>query len=147
MAETITHRDFGELRWEQEYSWWFTQLRLPSGDWLDMIVDPGDGDRFAFLEPAANLFRWALGTEQRILRDAIRAELLELYNDIWQQGDEPELTADELMSRLEWTLLDISASPIVPVTFSYDAGDLFGGHSVAVKVDGELRFRDIDLRG
>ena len=52
-----------------------------------------------------------------------------------------------MTARLEWTLLSVSALDIVPVEFSYHAGELFGGHGVAVEVDAELRFRDIDLRG
>lgn len=77
----------------------------------------------------------------------MRAELLELYNDTWRQGEEPVLSAEGLTALLEWTLLTVSASEIVPVEFSYQAGELFGGHDIAVEVDAELQFCDIDLRG
>jgi hypothetical protein len=145
-SEKLTHPVLGTLGWLPDYSHWFTQLRLPSGEWLDVIVDPGDTDRYEFLPRAAKLFRWAFDNEQRVLATAIRAELLELYNDTWR-GDEPVLSAAELTARLEWTLLTVSASDIVPVEFGYHAGELFGGHGVAVEVDAELRFSDIDLRG
>jgi hypothetical protein len=145
--EILSNPVLGELRWEPKYDWWFSQIKLPSGDWLDVIVNPGDGDRYAFIEPAAKLFRWALDNEQRILADALRMELLELYNGAWRQGDEPVLTADGLAARLEWTLLVVSASDIVPVEFSYAAGELFGYHGVTIEVDAKLRFRDIELRG
>ncbi len=101
----------------------------------------------ATLERATILFRWALENERRLLREAVEGELLELYNDTWRQGNEPVLTADELTARLEWHLLAISSSDIVPVEFGYGAGDLFGYHSVTVEVDADLRYRDIDLRG
>jgi hypothetical protein len=145
VAESLKHPVFGKLHWEQKYSWWITQIRLPSADWLDVIVNPGDEDRFAFIEPAAKLYRRAMKAERRILRDAIREELLELYNDTWRQSDDRRLTATELMNRLEFSLIDIDT--VVPVTLSYEAGDLFGGHGVAVEVDDELQFQDIDLRG
>ncbi len=146
-SEYYTHPILGTLGWLPEFGHWFTQLRLPSDEWLDVIVDHSDSERFEFLPRAAELFRWAFENEQRMLGDSIRAELLEMYNDTWRQGDEPALSEDELTMRLEWTLLTVSASEIVPVEFGYHAGELFGGHSVAVEVDAELRYRDVDLRG
>jgi hypothetical protein len=146
-SETLAHPIFGSLGWLPDYSHWYTQFRLPSGDWLDVIIDPGDGDRHEFLEPGAKLFRWALDNERRILSDAIQAELLELYNGTWRQSEEPELTAGELTARLDWQLVVVNASEIVPVEFSYGAGELFGYHGVTVEVDANLQFRDIDLRG
>ena len=38
MADSPTHAVFGELRWEAESSWWFTQMQLPSGDWLVQVL-------------------------------------------------------------------------------------------------------------
>ena len=76
-----------------------------------------------------------MANERQVLAEAIRAELLELYNDTWRQGDEPALSADELTTRLEWQLLDVRASGFVPIEFSYGAGELFGYHGVTVSVD------------
>ncbi len=146
-SETLSHPVFGELAWLPDYSHWFAQIPQADGYYLDVIVNPCDGDRHAFVEPAAKLYKWALKNKRRILADALREELLELYNDTWRQCDEPELTADELTARLELALVVVSASDIVPVEFSYLAGDLFGGHHPTIGVDAELRFRDIDLRG
>jgi hypothetical protein len=146
-SEHLLHPVLGTLGWLPDYSHWFVQHSLSSGGQLDVIVDPGDGDRFDFLNRAAELYRWAIDNERRVLSEALRAELLELYNDTWRQVDEPVLSADDLAARLEWQLLDISASEIVPVAFSYEAGELFGYHGVTVEVDADLRFRDVDLRG
>jgi len=137
----------GKLSWLPDFSHWFSQVRQPTGDRLDVIVEPGDDDRHAFIEPAARLFRWAMNHERRILRTAIREELLELYNSTWRQEDEQKLSAKDFADQLEWSLLTISASDIAPVEFSYEADDLFGGHGVTVDVDKELRFRSIQLRG
>jgi hypothetical protein len=144
--ETLEHSVFGSLTWDSKSGWWFTAYRLPSGAHLDVIIDPSDGDRYEFIEPAAALFQWALNNERRILHRAMKAELLELYNDTWRL-DDPELSEKELTARLAWHLLVVSASEIVPVEFSYGAEELFGNHSVAIEVDARKRFRDIDLRG
>lgn len=150
MAEASEHHDhpiLGTLSWSPEDSHWFTQVPLPGGGQLDVIVDPADGDRHEFLPRAAELYQWAVANERRVLGKAMRAELLELYNDTWRRNDSPELSAKELTARLEWQLLQISASDVVPVEFSYAASDLFGGHGVAIEVDDDLQFSDIDLRG
>lgn len=146
-AETFLHPVLGSLGWLPEYTHWFTQLRLPSGEWLDVIVDPGDSDRSEFLPRAAELFQWSFENERRILDECVRTELLELYNDTWRRQDEHTLSEEEFTTRLEWTLLTVSANEIVPVEFGYHAGEMFGGHGVAVEVDAELRYRDVDLRG
>jgi hypothetical protein len=145
-SERLSHPVLGELGWLPQYGHWFTQLFRPSGGRLDVVVDPGDEDRFGFLAQAAELFRWALDNERRVLADAMRAELLELYNGTWRQGGEPVLSARRLTARLGWALLTVSASETVPVEFGYDAGGLFGGHCVAVEVGAELRYRDVDLQ-
>jgi len=137
-SKHLTHPVLGTLSWQSDSSDWYSQHALPSGGQLDVIVDPGDGDRFEFLSRAAELYRWAMDNERWALSEAMQAELLELYNDTWRQGDEPVLSAEELTAQLEWQLLVISASEIVPVEFSYGAGELFGCHGVAVEVDADL---------
>lgn len=146
-SENLTHPILGTLGWLSEYSHWFGQLSAPDGGTLDLVVDPGDGDRYDFLPRAAELFQWAMANERRVLGKAMRAELLELFNDTWRQEPEPELTPAELTARLQWTFLKLSDSEIAPIVISYAAGELFGGHSVDVEIGSDFRFRDVDLVG
>ncbi len=146
-AETYTQPALAALEWQPKYEWWFQQRTLPSGEPLDVIINPSDADRHAFLSRAAELLEWALHNERAVLADAVRAELLTLYNDVWRNEEEPVLSADELIGRLEWQLLKISGFESVPIELSYYAGDMFGGHDPTVQLDGALRFRSIDLRG
>lgn len=140
------HPVFGELRWEAGRDCWFTQMRDAAGGWIDVSVTPDEGaDRLAVLDPAAELYTRAVRDERRILRTAIKRELLELYNDVWAQGE--QLTAAGLMERLEFSYIHIWPDGPVPVTLSYAAGELFGGHCVDVELDGQLRFEDINLVG
>ena len=144
MAESLTHAVFGELRWEAESSWWFTQMRLPSGDWLDVIVDPGDEDPSTFIEQAATLFRRAMDAERRILHEAVRGRMLDLY-DAWRQEGEPELSAAGLEERLELTFVRLDT--VSPIVLSYWPAEVFGGHSVDVMVDERLRVTGVGLVG
>jgi hypothetical protein len=147
VSETLTHPVFGSLGWLPKYSHWFTQYQLHSGHRLDVIVEPHNPDRIAFLKPAADLFRWGLANERSLFQEAAQTYLLELYNDGWRQEDDPLLSADDFSAQLEWELLKVSESEIVPVEFGYDAGDLFGGHGVFVETDASLRFRGAHLVG
>ena len=147
VPETLTHPVFGEARWQEQYGWWFAQVRDAAGEWLDIVIQPGDGDRLASIEPAAELYRRAVKSERRIIRAAIRDELLELYNDTWRQGDEPKLTAGQFLDRLEFVYIGLRPTWDVPIVFSYAAGELFGGHCVDVEVDGDLQVIDTTLVG
>jgi hypothetical protein len=144
-STTLKHLVFGKLRWE-ERGVWFAQIRDSSGEWLDVVVDPGDGDRMAVIEPAAALYKKATRSERRILRDAVRLELLELYNDTWAQ-DGDKLTAKQLIEQLEFVFLSLEPDSDIPIVLGYEAGDLFGGHTVDVEVDAKLKVIDVDLVG
>jgi hypothetical protein len=144
-ADELTHPVLGVLNWEADNSTWLGQRHLPDGGWLDVTIKPGEGDRHAFLKRAADIFAWALKNEREVLREAIQAELLELYNETWR-GSDPVLDAKELEDKLEWHHLEIRDSDVL-VEFTYGPGELFGGHGVAVELDAELKFHDVDLRG
>ena len=146
-SDRDSHPVFGQLEWQAEFSWWFTQYELPDGRAIDVTIDPGDGDRVHFLKRAADLFLWALANERRLLREAIGAYLLELFNESWRQADESPFDADGFEAELDWQALTISDSEVVPVEYGYDAGDWFGGHTVSVELDAALNFRGAHLQG
>lgn len=145
--ETVTHPVFGELRWEADSGWWYTQVRDAAGEWLDVVVEPDGEDRLTFLARAAELYSRTIRAERRLLRTAVGKELLELYNDTWRRSDEPELTADEFISRLKFAYVAIRPDWDTAVVLSYNAGELFGGHSVDVELDSQLRYLDVNLIG
>jgi hypothetical protein len=147
VSETLSHPDLGQLAWAPAPFHWSTEYRLTSGGRLDVFVEPYPSDRYAFLDRAAELFRWALDNEQRVFREALRADVLELYNDGWRQDGEPVLSEDEFAARLEWQLLKVKGSDAVPVEFWYDADWLFGGHAVVVQVGSGLQFQGAHLVG
>ncbi len=146
-SEHVTHQILGTLAWLPQYTHWFAQLTLPTGVQLDLVIGPVGGDHYEFLLRATELFRWAVANERAILATAVNTYLLELYTDGWQQGDLPVLDAARFTANLKWEFLKVSASELVAVNYGYDPGDLFWGHSVAVEVDAELRYRGTHLIG
>jgi hypothetical protein len=83
-----------------------------------LFIEPGDTDRHDFLPPAIDLFTWAVANERAILTEAVRDEVLELYNEVWRQRPARKLTARDLISRLQWELLVESDNDVVPVEFT-----------------------------
>lgn len=144
-TEFLTHPVFGTLGWLPQYLHWFAQPTRANGTRPDVILDPHDGDRYAFLPRAAELFLWAIDHQEALLDEAIRSMLLELYNERWCQEGDPELDAAAFKDVLCWDLLTIRAWTVQPVEFGYDPGELFGGHCLTVRVDGELRYRGAGL--
>jgi hypothetical protein len=150
--ETVTHPVFGELRWDAARSVWFTQVRDTS--WMiDVSVKPGDSDRLACLDRAADLYSRAIRAERQLLRTAIDNYLLELFNDNWRLADgqeemnQGELTAEEFAARLRFEFIKVSPSSRFAVELGYDAGDMFGGHAVFVRLDRNLRYLNAALIG
>jgi hypothetical protein len=142
----INHPVFGEIVWELPRECWFLQVPIPAGGIVDVSIKPHDQDPLLILDIAAETFQGVLRDERRILRDAIREELLELYNGTWCRAGH-KLTEPELMEQLRFEYLEINPGWVVPVILSYAAGDLFAGHSVDVEVDEQLQFSDINLIG
>ena len=146
-SKHLSHPVLGDLVWMPKCSFWAVRTSHPSGGEFDVIVNPSGGDRFEFLPRATELYQWAMANERQVLVKAMKAELLELYNDDWRQRGQPKLTAKKLVARLEWQMLEVKADSPAPIEFSYFGGDLFGKHVVTVQVDEALQFLDVDLRG
>ena len=150
--ETITHPVFGELRWEEPRSVWFTQVRDAS--WMiDVSVDPGENDPIACLDRAADLYSRALRAERQLLRTAIDNYLLELFNENWRLADgqdemnQVELTAEAFAARLRFEFLKVRPDSRFAVELGYHAGDMFGGHAVFVRLDRNLCYLNAALVG
>jgi hypothetical protein len=90
------------------------------------------------------LYCRAMNAEREILEEAVPKRLLDLY-ETWRQEGETELTAKELQDQLE--LIVVRIDTVIPITYSYDLGDVFGGHSVDVKVDKQLQVTGVNLVG
>jgi hypothetical protein len=146
--ETLTHPILGRLEWEAQYGYWSGQRPQPRGGMVDLQIKPADPSRRDRLKRAGDLFLWAMENEVPIRLGAVDNYLYDLYQH-WRQEEDPSLSAETFGDLLEWGMLAISDSEIVPVVFWYDdAGhDFFGGHVIVVKLDAELKYRDAHLVG
>ena len=88
VSETLAHPVLGKLTWDPLPSL-STDINLPRAAGWTCSFEPYPCERYAFLEQAAELFRSALDNQRRVFREALRAYVLELYNEGWRQADEP----------------------------------------------------------
>src|SRR5262249_43821256 len=87
----------GKLTWQDNYDWWEARISLPDNAVINVTITPDAvGDRDAIV--MASIFvKWAL-EHQHAAKVYCAGELLELYNDNWNDGD--AITADQFMAAI-----------------------------------------------
>lgn len=112
-------------------------LSIPYGE------APGGGEAEA-LQVAYRLFDAAEAWDARI-RGAIAAELLALYNEGWRGSEEPPLKAAEFLSRISLEAISVGGPELV--SFYFDDGGLFAGHTIDVGLWLDEDTIDVSLAG
>jgi hypothetical protein len=144
IIKELLHPVFGPLRWDVPYSWWVGGIEDSDGSIIELVLDPGDDERYNFLAGAAALFMRLEDAKERILRQAVDSKVFELY-ETWRNERERNLTVGGLIKELELMFIRIDTS--VPITLSYALGDVFGGHAVDVTVNEDLKVVGVSLTG
>jgi hypothetical protein len=143
MAEAFFNDVFGRLEWDRELGCWLGGIDWPPGRHTEVALWLSGDDLAADLRMAADSLEWLQAHEGQARRCAAE-EMLEVYNDTWQDEAGP-LTAAELFRRLE--LVRIGFEEDGSLLLTYDAGELFGGHLVDAEFGPDRSFRGADLVG
>jgi hypothetical protein len=112
---------------------------------IDLMLHTDDADD---LEPALQRARELLAGFSDYSRRAEEyavQELLPLKNDIWLEEDEAPVTAAEFKQRMILEALVFYAEG--DVTFYYQDGDLFWGHTIELRLDAADNFIHADIPG
>ena len=133
-----------QIRHTQYFTYWEAAISQKPGYDLKITIFPDGEDPQSFIETAARLYLEAMKRQQFLLHEAVQKELLELYNDCWRQ-DDVVLTFDKFVRHLRLDAFSVDTT--IPITLYYDAGDLFGGHAVAMDIDRNFVYQQYDLRG
>lgn len=140
----VTHPVLGELRWTKQAGEWVGRTSNAPGGWGVAVVDEhGTTER---LDASVALYLKAVRAERKILRTALREEVLELYNESWSGGT-GEFGEGELLSRLRLEVVSVNVDGYTAVELYYDGTELFGGHVLVIELDAKLKYQDCDLRG
>ena len=143
MAITIDVPPFGTLIYDERYNWYAGHAEWRGKD-AELVLSCGSDDADAAIRVAQQLFRAQADWDRRIADRALET-LLPLKNEVWLGEGERELTATEFTARM--TLQSIHVDESGDLTFWYDDGDLFWGHSIQVYGHIERGPQDAQIAG
>jgi hypothetical protein len=141
MAEAFFNDVFGRLEWDGELGCWLGGIDWPPGRHTEVALWLSGDDLAGDLRMAAEGLEWLQAHEGQARRTAAE-EMLEVYNDSWQDAEGP-LTGTELFGRLELARIEFEEDGTLLLT--YDAGELFGGHEVDAEFGPDRSFRGAGL--
>ena len=146
MARTpLQDKTFGTLTWDDTLDYWTGRAEIGGVGLVGISVDSEGSDDVAPSEAFENARRAyrAIREKEPAARDFAAEALLDMHNQAWNEGQ----ATDEETFVQKMILEDISFLPDGSAELFYNAGDLFGGHSIIVTLDEEGDFDDADLAG
>jgi hypothetical protein len=143
MAGAFFNDVFGRLTWDDNLGCWLGGIDWPPGLHTEVAIWVPAGDLLAGLRLAREGLEWLQEDEEGQACRCVAAEILEIYNDNWQ--DEEPITEDQLVRYLE--LVRIGFWEDGSLLLTYDAGDLFGGHLIEGEFGPDRTFRGAGLVG
>lgn len=134
----------GTLTWDDTLDYWTGEAVMAGIGPVRISVDTED-EEITPAEALANTHGTYLILRNREpeVRDFAAAALLETHNQAWSQGE----AIDEVAFAEQLSLEDISFHPDGSAELFYNAGELFGGHTVIVTVDEDGAFDDAQIAG
>ena len=141
MAKTLSDSVLGNIKWNDRYNWWEGESALNSGDRFSFSISVDSEDE-AIPPPIIERFNFLKQNENQIHQN-IAAQMLELFNDTWSEGE--QITEQDFIKTTK--LADASFSDDGDVELFYEDGDLFAGHSIVTTLDKSGKISDPYLAG
>ncbi len=143
MVEPIHDETFGRLEWDPILNCWLGGIDWPPGLHAEVAIWLPEGDLAGGLRQARLGLDWLRRNEENARR-CIASVMLEVYNDVWRDEQEP-ITQGEFIRRTE--LERIGFFDDGSLVLSYDGRDMFGGHIIEGDFGIDHSFRGADLIG
>jgi hypothetical protein len=143
MPEPIHDETVGRLEWDPLLNCWLGGIDWPPGLHTEVAIWLADGDLAVGLRQAREGLAWLQRNEENARR-CVASKMLEVYNDVWRDEDEP-ITEDEFVRRID--LVRIGFEDDGSLLLSYDGRDLFGGHVIDGLFGPDRSFRQATLIG
>ncbi|MBD2208907.1 DUF2262 domain-containing protein [Calothrix sp. FACHB-156] len=140
--QTIQNDILGELVWNSKLKWWSSQVEITPGNIVNVSVDNDDKDITAAIEIACHSFTRIQEQEINLRRFAAN-QLLELYNEYWNNGDVIDCLSFMELIKLAAVVINTDGSTDI----FYDDGELFGGHTIIVSIDCHGAFKEAQIAG
>ena len=143
-ANSVIDADRGTLEWNDELEFWEGSIRLSSSEAINLAVFARAtlvADRGISADARRAIAR--LRTAEDACRSFACAELLEIHNAGWSEGD--VIDASEFVHRLEPESVEVHESGYSEIHFR--DGGLFWGHSVGIRIRPDGTFQEAVVEG
>jgi hypothetical protein len=135
-----------DLAYDEEMEWFEQTIeREPDLRSLTISVSgltPKESQK-ANLE-AKRIWDWILQNLETIKEYIANSKLLALYNDVWRDEEEEELSAKAFQERLT-TITSVGIDFEDGFELDFDDDDLFAGHSIFVSVDESFEIQSANM--
>jgi hypothetical protein len=140
-----THATFGTMKLDRRIGTFEADLLCAGGRVVLTVDAVKDEPNASHLEVAESIWSDFSGFDDRARRTAAR-ELLTLKNESWLDDDnEQEITETEFRRRMKLTYISITDQS--DITFGYNDGGLFHGHTIQVSGSLDSGFSDAEICG
>jgi hypothetical protein len=145
---------FGALKWDEECGWFSGTATFSNGESIEVALAPKRKEEIGgFIREAKKLFAELEQKLPRIYAD-VRQEYLKLYNESWskvvnglgQPVGHGRISGDQFDGYVGLESISFENDGNVELYF-YDNDELFGGHSIHVRLDQSLNIRNTGLEG
>jgi uncharacterized protein (TIGR03067 family) len=132
----------GRLTWDDDIDWWQGEVKAATGEVAELHVEVTKETPARVAQAAQEFVGW-LKAHEPAARTFAAEELLDLLNDVWNNGR--PITARQFVKRL--SLESAGRAKDRSASLYYRDGGLFRGHSIVVQVDKAGRFKNATIAG
>lgn len=133
---------FGNLIWDNELDWWTGNAEINSGQLVDIAIEMAD-DNYNQISESVRTNFIQIREQETYFRLASASVLLDVYNNIWKEGECIDGEAFIKRIHLESIVFHCDGR----ISLYYNDGDLFGGHSILVSLSDRGNFIDAVIAG
>jgi hypothetical protein len=131
----------GELRWNDLVDWYESEVEVFGSQKIWVSVKVGSDGPDAAIEQARRDLPKVLANESSYRR-AAAAALIDIHNTYWSEENCIDVQTFTGRMKLKRILFYV-----IYTELWYDDGDLFGGHTIYVEIDGKLAFKKAFFEG
>jgi uncharacterized protein (TIGR03067 family) len=132
----------GRLTWDDNIDWWEGQVKAATGEVAALHLEVTQETPERIAQAAQEFVAW-LKAHEPAARKFAAEELLDLLNDVWNDGK--PLTARQFVKRL--SLASAGRKKDNSASLYYGDGGMFRGHSIVVRVDKAGKFKNATIAG
>jgi hypothetical protein len=140
--QTIYDDTLGELVWNHDDECWSSQVQFSLEHMVNITIDPEDMETGSVIVMARKCFS-QLQQEEANIRHLISEQMLNNYNDNWNNGEiiDNQDFIDSI--KLEDIVFDANGN----IQLFYNDGYLFDGHGIMVTIDDKGKYQEAILFG